>query len=449
MLKNIKSIVILKKVFSYLRIKRKFDLIKHNKIIQNRLDINLLDYKIYSGKYIVYEEKGKAKEFSVLTNNLVFEGGYLNGRRNGKGKEYYNYENENHNKHLKFEGNYLNGKRHGKGIKYYLNGEIKFKGEYLNGNKWTGNGYDQYSYDEYKYQLNNGQGIVKKFDRRKNIKFEGHYLNGKKNGLGIEYDFLNKIQIFKGEYLNGKRWNGFKIDENKNVIFDLKNGNGFIRYGDKYKSRSEYLNGERNGVTKEYHSTDYFSYLRFEGEYINGKKNGKGKEYDRYRNVIYEGEYLNNYRKKGKLYLNGILEYEGEFLVGKKWTGKGYDENGKVIYELIEGTGTIKEYEKDSGEYIPKQLIYEGEMLKGKLLNGIKYKYKDRELIATVEYIEGKIWNGEVEEYNKYDELIFDGEYKNGVRWNGKGIEYSEDGETKYKVTYENGTCKRNFCLIF
>ena len=447
MLKNIKSIVIIKKVFSYIRIKKKFELIKHNKIIKNRLDINLLDYQIYSGKYIVYEEKGKAKEFSILTNNLVFEGEYLNGRRNGKGKEYYNFEDENHKKFLKFEGNYLNGKKNGKGTKYYLNGEIKFKGEYLNGNKWTGYGYDEYLYDEYKYQLKNGKGIVKKYDRRKHIKFQGHYLNGKKNGLGIEYDFKNEIQIFKGEYLDGKRWNGYKIDNDKNVIFDLKNGNGFIKYGYKQKSKSEYLNGERNGITKEYYDN---CYLRFEGEYINGKKNGKGKEYFKGK-ITFEGEYLNNYRKKGKLYFDGILEYEGEFLVGKKWSGKGYDEDGKVIYELIEGTGVVNEYidHIDNNFFRHIQLIYEGEILKGKFLNGIKYKYKDCKLISTVEYLEGKVWNGQVEEYDEYDELIFDGEYKNGVRWNGKGIEYSENGNTKFEVTYENGISKRHFCLIF
>ena len=70
--------------------------------------------------------------------------------KNGKGKEYYNFENENHKKCIKFEGKYLNGEKSGKGIKYYTNGEIKFKGEYLNGKKWTGNGYDKFLFDDYK-----------------------------------------------------------------------------------------------------------------------------------------------------------------------------------------------------------------------------------------------------------------------------------------------------------
>ena len=32
---------------------------------------------------------------------------------------------------VEFEGEYLNGKRHGKGKEYYDNGKLKFEGEYL------------------------------------------------------------------------------------------------------------------------------------------------------------------------------------------------------------------------------------------------------------------------------------------------------------------------------
>ena len=51
---------------------------------------------------------------------------FLNRKRNGKGKEYYNGK-------LRFEGEYLNGKRNGKG-KEYFDGRLIFEGEYLNGN---------------------------------------------------------------------------------------------------------------------------------------------------------------------------------------------------------------------------------------------------------------------------------------------------------------------------
>ena len=72
----------------------------------------------------------------------------------------------------------------------------------------------------------------------------------------------------------------------------------------------------------------------FEGEYLNGERNGKGKEYNDDGQLKFEGEYLYNYKIKGKYYINEKLEYEVEYSYDKKWNGKGYDENGNVIYEL-------------------------------------------------------------------------------------------------------------------
>ena len=58
---------------------------------------------------------------------MIFEGEYLNGERNGKGKEY------NDDK-LLFEGEYLNGKRwNGKVNENNNDGKLIFEGEYLNG----------------------------------------------------------------------------------------------------------------------------------------------------------------------------------------------------------------------------------------------------------------------------------------------------------------------------
>ena len=61
---------------------------------------------------------------NINNGKLRFEGEYLNGKKNGKGKEYWNGE-------LEFEGEYLNGKRNGKGKEYWNDGKLKFEGEYL------------------------------------------------------------------------------------------------------------------------------------------------------------------------------------------------------------------------------------------------------------------------------------------------------------------------------
>ena len=67
-----------------------------------------------------------------------------------------------------------------------------------------------------------------------------------------------------------------------------------------------------------------------------------------------------NFKIKGKFYINEKLEYEGEFLFNRKWNGKGYDENGNVIYELKNGNGKVKEY-YDNGN-----IKFKGEYLNGK-----------------------------------------------------------------------------------
>ena len=83
-------------------------------------------------------------------------------------------------------------------------------------------------------------------------------------------------------------------------------------------------------------------------EYFNDKLNGEYKKYYWDGLPFFEGEYLNNRKKKGRCYLHGILEYEGEFLYGIKWNGKGYDEKGNIIYELNNGCGRIKEYDDEN-----------------------------------------------------------------------------------------------------
>ena len=57
--------------------------------------------KLKDGKGIIKEEFNK--------NNSIFEGEYLNEKKNRKGKE-YNYDDK-----LIFEGEYKNGKRNGEG----------------------------------------------------------------------------------------------------------------------------------------------------------------------------------------------------------------------------------------------------------------------------------------------------------------------------------------------
>ena len=89
MLKNIKSSYFIKLLFEYVVEKQKLKIVKYNKCFQKNINLNIINYKFFSGKYIIYESNGIRKEYDGYYDTLIFEGEYLNGERNGKGKEYH------------------------------------------------------------------------------------------------------------------------------------------------------------------------------------------------------------------------------------------------------------------------------------------------------------------------------------------------------------------------
>ena len=167
-----------------------------------------------------------------------------------------------------------------------------------------------------------------------------------------------------------------------------------IRFSGRYKE-------EKDGKTKEF-SIDKDK-LVFEGQYANRKRNGYGKEYNEEGELLFEGEYLN----------------------GKRWTGNAneYDEDtGKLIFEIeyLNGerwTGKIKIIDDEEGDFI----LY---------MEKIDVKYLNGENFYKITDINGKIiqdltnYNGLVKEYYEDNWLKFEGEFLNGKR-NGKGKEYN------------------------
>ena len=204
MLKNIKSLYFTQIIFTYVNDAQKLKIIKYNKSLQKIIHINIINYKHFSRRYIKYELNGIGKEYNGENESLIFEGEYLNGQRNGKGKEYWR------NNRMIFEGKYLNGKRNGKGREY-------------------------------------------DFSNSKLI-FEGEYINGKRNGKGKEY-WSNGILFFEGEYLNNKQWIGIGYNSNGNILYSLNNdiigkGREYNYYG-KLIFEGDYLKGKRNGKGKD------------------------------------------------------------------------------------------------------------------------------------------------------------------------------------------------------
>ena len=247
---DIRSIYILRRIFILLTNKKLLYLLRYNKVIQGKTKINIEDYKKEGNRIKIGGDNGYVKEYRLNTTILLFEGEYINGEKNGRGKEYYE------------------------------NGLIKFDGIYFKGKKIEGEVYDK-----------NGRVT----------------LIIMKNGIGIELYYNNRNQ-FEGQYFNGKRWNGYGYNPFGIKIYELSYGKGYVKeinFNGDLEFEGEYLNGERNGKGKEYYKNGkneiytYFSTencfeykyikLKFEGEYLNGERNGKGKEYNDNGKLKFEG----------------------------------------------------------------------------------------------------------------------------------------------------------------
>ena len=155
-IENIKSKHILEKIFSYINIKTKLSILIYNNSLKKKLSINIENYKKISGYYKIGGKNGNCKLYDLETNNLIFEGEYLNGKKNGKGKE------------------------------YHINDKLKFEGEYLNGALWNIKGYNIYG--ELEFEIKNGNGKIREYNCEGKLIYEGEYINGERNGKGIEYE---------------------------------------------------------------------------------------------------------------------------------------------------------------------------------------------------------------------------------------------------------------------
>ena len=193
MLQNVKSIYFMRIIFSHLLELKKLKLVRYNKSFQKNLNLSIINYRQFSPKIIIHELNGITKIYNSVGGKLEYEGGYLNGKKNGKGKFYLCYGSC-------YEGEYLNGKKNGYG-KEYSEGKIVLEGTYLNGLR---------------------HGIFKEcwYDVEVII---SEYVYGKQSGKTSKY--INGKLMFEGEYLNDFLLSGTQYDKYGHAINKL-NGIG-------------------------------------------------------------------------------------------------------------------------------------------------------------------------------------------------------------------------------
>ena len=100
MLKNIKSTYFNKAIFSFIDELLKLKIIKYNKTLQNLMNINLINYKLFKASEENKQEHLKTIHFTegfsegiakvvefVSSGKAIYYGEYLNNKRDGKGNE--------------------------------------------------------------------------------------------------------------------------------------------------------------------------------------------------------------------------------------------------------------------------------------------------------------------------------------------------------------------------
>ena len=242
-------------------------------------------------------------------------------------ESYKEYDKEGR---LTYEGGYLNGKYNGKGKEYDSKGVLRFVGIYLNGKKWSGKGYNGKGIEE--YELKEGNGFCKEYDfyTGKTI-FEGKYLNGERNGKGKEYNYDGKL-IFEGEYLNGKRMKNNIIDYEvfevlvQSMFFYIKFYIFFCM--PEIFCFYFFLAKENNEKEKEYNDK-----LNLKGDSLNDKKKEKEKECGNNNIINFEGISVDNQKKEKEHQINININFKSDFLdsIIKKEKEKVLKDNIKAI----------------------------------------------------------------------------------------------------------------------
>jgi len=194
------------------------------------------------------------------------------------------------------------------------------------------------------------------------LKYTGEIADGKPNGTGelsspsgkYTGEFKNGLMhgqvthIYKngkkrvGEFRKGKPWNVKGYDKNGNIENEWVNGKKLIRTPNdltklepQKKTVTLYLK-KVNGKIGWFESGDEQKHLKYTGEIADGKPNGTGELSSP--SGKYSGEFKNGlmHGQVTHIYKNGKKRV-GDFRKGKPWNVKGYDKEGNIENEWVNG----------------------------------------------------------------------------------------------------------------
>lgn len=281
---------------------------------------------IFSGMHFNGKKFGKGIEF-YENGDIKYDGQFANDKYEGEGVLYFekkystddndkdsdnsseresscSNENDLELKHnICYTGGWKNGKKNGKGIEYFRNGKLKYDGAFIN--------------DEY-----NGFGVLNYYQGKNKYNYSGNFVNGKKHGKGT---LKNTKSVWS--YYNYDRM----IEYKGNFANDMFEGYGESTYRFNYSYKGEWKNNNFDG------KGDYYSdnVIIYSGYYSEGLKTKEGIEFYENGNPKYIGSFFNDkYDGKGTYYYENGDYFEGQWINGEKHGyGKKYNRNGELIFE--------------------------------------------------------------------------------------------------------------------
>lgn len=246
--------------------------------IENGDTINRTDASnLKQGYWKVYNKIKKLPGYE--DDQLVEEGSYVDNKKEGVWKTYYN------NGKLKSEITYKNNIANGFARFYYKNGNVSEEGNWVN-NKWDG---------KYKYYYENGQ-----------ISYDWNFVNGKREGVQKYYHENGQIN-YEGEWAGGmesgmlKEWN-----ENGQLVAEKFFNKGKIdtTVSKYYKVDPVVKKSDTQEVTTEQKPIEVEPPKQpVEVGLFTG--NGFHKLYNARKQVTKEGNFSNGYLIDGKEYIYG------------------------------------------------------------------------------------------------------------------------------------------------
>lgn len=395
-----------------------------------------VDYFKTDGSELVRDIDGVSRLFYEYPYPILAEGKKVDGKKEGL----WTYYNKDGN--IMSYGNYKNDEHDGEWKYFFADGTLNaskiFKEDKGNGKYVQYNKFGHVS-ETGEQKDDNYNGLVKVYNPSGGLSYTVEMTNNKRNGQMKSY-YANGQLAYETEYVDGKE-NGESVSYYPNgklrfrtqVVKDEKQGPYVFYFQDgKVNYEANYLDDEIDGPYKLYYTNGV---LREEGTKKAGKSVGSLKTYYSNGNLKSESVFDESSKQNGiyKLYdIDGIIDYQSEFVKGEEISYICYDKSGKEIVNQKLKKNTPAKFYYSTGE-----LLSEGTLSSGAKEGQWKFYYRNGNLKSEENYKAGQL-DGSCRYYFQNGDLRVELGYKDGQE-SCYAKYYNINGDVSAEGRFEDG----------